>query len=133
MLMMDTSALLKRYVDEPGRDLTLAAMEREPTWCVSSLAITEARIALCRLIEAKALEEVLARLEDDSRQMALVPVDDRCLQRAAEIGCSSSLRALDAIHLAAADRLPKPLRFLTFDARQRSAAVALGLEAIPES
>jgi hypothetical protein len=36
------------------------------------------------------------------------------------------LRITDAIHLAAADRLPKPLTFLTLDANQMPVAEALG-------
>jgi hypothetical protein len=57
----------------------------------------------------------------------VVPVDDLCLARAVEIGCEHRVRTLDAVHLAAAERLPPPVRFLTFDARQGGAAQALGL------
>lgn len=131
MLMIDTSALLKRYIDEPGRDGVLTIMDAEPFWFASLLAITEARIALRRLLDdGSALTEVLRHLDDDASSLTLVPVDDLCLARAAEIGCNTTLRTLDAIHLAAADRLPRPIRFLTFDLRQRAAASSLGYEAV---
>ena len=57
----------------------------------------------------------------------LVPIDDLCLARAREIGCAHQTRTLDSIHLAAAERIPAPSAFLTFDARQRSAATELRL------
>ncbi|MGH8923285.1 MAG: type II toxin-antitoxin system VapC family toxin [Acidimicrobiia bacterium] len=131
MLMIDTSALLKRYIDEPGREGVLSIMDAEPLWFASLLAITEARIALCRLLDDESvLREVLRHLEDDVSSLTLVPVDDLCLERAAEIGCHTTLRTLDAIHLAAADRLPRPVKFLTFDLRQQAAASSLGYEAV---
>ena len=66
-----------------------------------------------------------------SREGGLVPVDERCLSRAAQIGTVFGLRVVDAIHLAAATRLPSPVRYLTLDPRQVLAAVALDLEPVP--
>jgi len=40
------------------------------------------------------------------------------------------LRTVDALHLAAADRLPPPVRFVTFDPRQIPVALALGLDVV---
>ena len=57
----------------------------------------------------------------------VVPIDPACLARAAELGCRYDVRTLDALHLAAADRLPQPLVMLTFDRRQADAARAMGL------
>lgn len=51
--------------------------------------------------------------------------------RAAEIGCSHDVRTLDAIHLAA-DRLPRPYAFLTFDRRQAAAARQMDIDVIGE-
>lgn len=67
----------------------------------------------------------------DLARRLVVPVDPECLARAAELGCALGLRTLDAIHLAAADRLPRPRAFLTFDRRQSDAAVTLGHTVIP--
>jgi predicted nucleic acid-binding protein len=57
-----------------------------------------------------------------------VPVDDRCLAHAVELGATFGLRTVDAVHLAAADRLPRPATYLTFDRRQIPAAAGLGFE-----
>ncbi|MPZ71518.1 MAG: PIN domain-containing protein, partial [Actinobacteria bacterium] len=119
-----------RYLDEPNRADVLRIMDDEPVWCASLLAVTEARITLCRMVDEPALSEVLTHLEADASLLALVPVDDSCLERAAEIGCATGVRTLDAVHLAAADRLPRPIRFLTFDHRQSAAADGLGFEAV---
>jgi hypothetical protein len=37
---------------------------------------------------------------------------------------------VDAIHLAAADRLPRPVRFATFDPSQIPVALALGFQVV---
>jgi hypothetical protein len=47
-----------------------------------------------------------------------------------EVGATFRIRSVDAIHLAAADRLPRPVRYLTFDRRQIPAAAGLGFEVV---
>ncbi|MFQ5558257.1 MAG: hypothetical protein ACE5GB_12225, partial [Acidimicrobiales bacterium] len=66
----------------------------------------------------------------DLDAMIVVPTDERCLARAVELGAQFALRTVDAVHLAALDRLPRPLRYATLDRRQIPAAVALGLEVV---
>ena len=61
-----------------------------------------------------------------------MPVDQACLDRAAELGRTQPLRTVDAVHLAAADRLPPPVTFLTFDPSQMPVALAMGLSVGPE-
>ena len=60
----------------------------------------------------------------------MVPIDQRCLDRAAELSREQPLRTVDALHLAAADRLPRPTTFVTFDPRQIPVALALGYEVV---
>ncbi len=128
MLFLDTSALLKRYVQEDGTALVLQRMEDDPQWVVCAVARPEAEIALCRLgFEPAEQVDPWRNLREDWERCHVVPVDPACLTRAAEIGCRHDLRTLDAVHLAAADRLPRPLVVLTFDRRQADAARSLGL------
>ncbi len=132
MLFLDTSALVKRYVEEDGTALVLRRMGEDPEWVVSAVARTEAEVTLCRLgfesNESAALgAAVRANLREDWERCHVVPVDPACLERAAELGCRHEVRTLDALHLAAADRLPRPLVVLTFDRRQADAARAMGL------
>lgn len=131
MLFLDTSALLKRYVAEDGTPLVLESMERDRGWVASALAYTETQVSLCHLDFAGAgREQARDRLADDWERFVSVPIDGRCLAHAAGIGCAHKLRTLDAIHLATADRLPRPLIFLTFDRRQASAARAMGIDVV---
>ena len=118
MLFLDTSALVKRYVEEDGTGLVLERMGADPEWVVSSVARTEAEITLCRLGFDRDSADVWRRLGDDWERCHVVPVDPDCLERARDIGCRYEGRTRDAIHLAAADRLPRPLVVLTFDHRQ---------------
>jgi len=114
MLFVDSSALVKRYIDEPGRDL-----------------VVEATLILHRLAAGpRQAERLLRLLQADWDAFHVVPVDDRCLHTAAELGANFGLRLAHAVQLAAADRLPRPVRFLTLDDRQIAAAVALDLDVI---
>lgn len=130
-LAVDASALVKRYVREPGRDLVLDAMSADGDWCASALARTEAMVALHQMAIGRRQQLSLwSALRDDWDAFVVVPVDDRCLARAVEIGAGFGVRTVDAIHLAAADRLPRPVSYLTFDHQQIPAAAALGLHVI---
>jgi hypothetical protein len=60
----------------------------------------------------------------------VVPVDQRCLDRAASLARSQPVRLSDAIHFAAAERLPAPIRFVTFDPVQITVALGLGMDVI---
>ena len=128
MIFLDTSALVKRYVDETGTRSVVALMDADPDWAASAAALAEAEIALCHRAQH---ESMLAPLVDALRRdwptFSIVPIDEPCLSRAKEIGCQFGTSALDSIHLAAADRLPRPLTFVTFDRRQAAAAAGMGL------
>jgi predicted nucleic acid-binding protein len=128
MLFLDTSALIKRYVDEDGTELVLRRMDEDRDWAACRVALTEAEITLCRLgFETHEGRLLHQRLRDDWEHFHVVPVDPACLGRAAEIGCEHVLRTLDAMHLAAASRLPEPLVILTFDRRQADAARSMAM------
>jgi uncharacterized protein len=134
-VFLDTSAIVRRYVHAPGRDLVLDAMAADADWCASALCRSEALLALHRLAVAPSqAARMWSRLRDDWDAFVVVPVDDRCLAHAVELGAAYALRTVDAVHLAAADRLPRPASFVTFDRRQIPAAAALGFDVIsPET
>jgi predicted nucleic acid-binding protein len=130
-LALDTSALLARYLDTPTGELVEHAMAADRDWCASELARTEALMAVERLIDDRHDRDLLRRaLLDDWQRIHVVPVDTPCLERAAELGRAQPIRSCDAIHLAAADRLPRPASFVTFDPRQIAVALALGLDVV---
>lgn len=131
----DTSALIKRYVKERGSETARALLRR---FRVLSSAIVTAELmsALGRRRAAgdlgrQALAAILSRLQDDRSSWRLVEVGPPVLSRAEELISTTSLRTLDAIHVASAlvFRGGTGLRvpFVTADTRQRSAATGLGL------
>lgn len=131
MLALDPSALVWRYVPGPHRALVDEAMEAADRWCVSELGRTELLLALHRMAgDPWTAAELATAARADLDAMITVPIDDRCLARAVELGNQFGLRTIDAVHLAAIDRLPRPIRFATLDRRQIPAAVALDLEII---
>lgn len=126
-LFVDSSALVKRYVHGPGHELVVEAMTSDPVWCASMLCRSETLLALHRLAASPQQQARLwSNLRDDWDAFTVVPLDERCLARAVELGAGFGLRTLDALHLAAADRIPRPAAFATFDRHQIPAAAALG-------
>ena len=100
-------------------------------WSASALALTEALPAIDRLTD-----EAVLRLDlEDAVRLAwdhvhVVPVDQRCLDRAAGLAREQPVRLTSAIHLAAAERMPAPVRFVTFDPGQIGVALGLGLDVV---
>ena len=130
-LFVDTSALVRRYLHDRHRPLVLGAMGGTDPWCASALARTEAQLALHRAsVSARQQRALWSALRDEWEAFWVVPLDDRCTARAVELGATYGLRTVDAIHLAAADRLPRPVRYLTFERQQIPAADALGFEVV---
>jgi uncharacterized protein len=130
-LFLDTTALLARFLEGPARPVVLGAMARDHDWCASALALSEALMLVDRLGDDPTRTDELRRaIRDDWERVHVVPVDPRCLDRAAELGRTQPVRTVDAIHLAAADRLPRPLTFVTFDPGQIPVALSLGYEVV---
>lgn len=130
-LFLDSTALLARYLEGTSRDAALAAMAADDDWCASSLALSESLMVVDRLGDDPGRTDELRRaMRDDWERVHVVPVDQRCLDRAAELGRTQPVRTVDAIHLAAADRLPRPLTYLTFDPGQIPVAIALGYDVL---
>jgi predicted nucleic acid-binding protein len=129
VLALDSSALLARYLGGPTRAVVLDAMTADDHWCACALALTEVLVLVERVASFEAERNTLRRaVRDDWERFHVVPVDQACLDRAAELGRTQPVRTVDAIHLAAADRLPRPLTFCTFDPAQIPVALALGFD-----
>ena len=130
-VVLDTSALLALVVEGRGRALVLETLDGDPVWAGSAMALTEALPTIDRLSDE---EIVRADLEDAIRlvwdHLHVVPVDQRCLDRAAALARSQPVRLTDAIHLAAAERMPGPIRFVTFDPTQIGVALGLGFDVV---
>ena len=134
----ETSALVKRYVDEAGRREVLTLLRRHE--CVSSALLPiELRSGLRRRVvdgslEAARLPLILRRVAADRPYWTLVEVGTDVLTAAESLVGAHSIRPLDALHVASAQlfasRLSMPgLLFVSADKRQTETAVAVGLTA----
>jgi predicted nucleic acid-binding protein len=124
---VDSSALLKRYVDEPDSALAERLLLSDRVMVTSWLTLIEVRRNLARLLSGAALRDAKDQFVTDLDAFALVAIDETVCRAAAQIGEQLAVRSLDAIHLASAQRLAIPsLSFVTFDLRQAQAARSLG-------
>ena len=135
----DTSALIKRYVREPGSARVVSLLRRHD---LLSSAITPVEImsGLCRRrrareLSAEAFAVTVSRVQSERIHWELVEVGETVLSRAEEILQGTvPMRALDALHVASlmAFQAAAGIRigFVTGDGRQRDAALLLGLDII---
>lgn len=132
----DTSALVKRYVDEAGRREVLRLLRRHD--CVTSAVLSvELRSALRRRVSEATIDEgrvpeILKRFATDRAFWALVGVTSDVLATAETLVATHPLRTLDAIHVASAQLFAariteSELIFVSADARQTAAAAAVGI------
>jgi predicted nucleic acid-binding protein len=132
----DTSALVKRYVDEPGRREVLQLL-RQNECVTSALLPVELRSGLRRRVaegslDAARIAAILKRVAADRPYWTLVEVGTDVLAGAETLVAAHPIRALDAIHVASAQlfaaRVSMPaVTFVSADKRQTETAVAVGL------
>lgn len=128
---VDSSALLKLYIDEADSRVAQEIIDADPVRVTAWITLVEVRRNLARLLEGPTLTRLREACERDLDAMALVNLDESGWRRAADIGEVLGVRSLDAMHLAAAQQLRVPdLLFCTFDLRQGQAARQLGLRVV---
>lgn len=136
---LDTSALVKRYVAEPGSPLVRSLFARRRKVAISRLAFAEVAAAAARrrregTLSARQQEALLARLEEDLSTFLVVEVRQASLSTVPGLCSRHPLRAYDAVQLAAALLLRQTasaVDFWTTDHALRLAALAEGLRATP--
>jgi predicted nucleic acid-binding protein len=130
-LYVDSSALLKRYVDEPDSAAAESLLRSDPALLTGRHTIVEVRRNLSRLLEETDAAAARSSFADDLRIFSVVELDEATCETAASIAEVTGVRTLDALHLAAAHRIGgSAVPFLTFDVRQAQAARALGLTVV---
>ena len=127
-LYVDSSALLKRYVDEPDSDAADSLLRSDPALLTARHTTVEVRRNLARLLTGRDLAAARSAFAGDLEALSIVELDEVTCEAAATVAEVTGVRTLDALHLAAAQRVGGPaVPFLTFAARQGQAARALGL------
>ncbi len=116
---LDASALLKLVVVERESNALAAELERWPDRVSASIVRVEIHRALHRAGLSKSLHDAADAVLEG---LTLMRVDEHVLGRAATFR-NPQLRALDAIHLAAALSIgDDPAAFITYDAKLARAA-----------
>lgn len=131
LLYLDASALVKLVRAEPETD-ALRAFVADADLATCELALTEVPRAARRVASrdpAFPLDELLRRADVLFDALALVPLE-RALLLAAGAFSEPALRALDALHVAAAISLTPLDAFVSYDARQAAAARLAGLRTV---
>jgi predicted nucleic acid-binding protein len=133
---LDTSALIKLYVQEPQSELVQELVQRASASATHVGAYAELRVAFARLrreerLNDHELNELKSRLEADWAHLVRVEPRHPLLQRAGDLAEAFALRGYDSVHLAAAEHVRIesriPLVFACFDRQLNQAAAVLGM------
>jgi predicted nucleic acid-binding protein len=138
---LDTSALVKRYVDEPGSSETAALIADAGAAATSIATRAEVAAALAKAVRLETLDARAGRhaqraFASQWADYSKVPVNESIVARAESLAWDYSLRGYDAIQLASAltlqDSLGAPVTLATFDRQLWKASKEAGLEVWPE-
>jgi predicted nucleic acid-binding protein len=126
-IFVDSSALLKRYIDEEDRDRFVELLDADTSWVLARHARVEIRRALVTRLEPEPLSVARERFESDWSRSTIAELDDSTCELAGDLAEATGARTLDALHFAAAHRAGGgALPFLTADVRQAMIARSLG-------
>lgn len=130
-LYVDSSALLKRYLDEEDRETFEGFLHGDPSWVMARHASVEVRRALTQHLDGADLAEGRRRFSEDWARSTVVELDEHTCELACDLAEVTGARTLDALHLAAAQRVGGgALPFLTADIRQAQIARSLGWDVL---
>lgn len=123
ILYLDTSALIKVYVREPGREVVKEAVEGSSKIATAMVSYAEARATFARLLREEGLTEeehanVVGALNERWRTYEKPSVTESVVRLAGDFAQRYALRGYDSIQLASAfvcHGRYRDLRFLAFD------------------
>jgi predicted nucleic acid-binding protein len=107
MLFLDTSALVKVYISEPGSERMREAAAGDEPKVASVLAFAEMHATFARrgreeLLTPSELEQVQRDFGDDWEKLTRISVGDAVLRLVPGLCERHPLRGADAVHLASA-------------------------------
>ncbi|MFL6274694.1 MAG: type II toxin-antitoxin system VapC family toxin [Blastocatellia bacterium] len=136
---LDSSALVKRYVREPGSSWLRTELARNEL-LIAQITPVELIAAICKRYRAGDISRFTFyqsryHLLQDFKAQAykVIALNDRIIKAAQDLTCAQNLRAYDAVQLATAFYAINALKsprfiFITADARLEAAAIAEGLQ-----
>jgi len=136
ILYLDSSAYIKNYIQEQGREYVVELMAGSGMIASHELAYIEISAAFERAYREQRLDAEQSRqahfeFNEDWPATVVIGTDDRLLKDAAGLVRQFPLKAYDAIHLAAARALRQEMNveivFVCFDRQLNRAARQSGL------
>ncbi|CAN5558785.1 hypothetical protein BH10CHL1_BH10CHL1_43190 [soil metagenome] len=136
---LDSSAIVKFYITEPGSTWSRRIIESKTNVCtVCDICLPEVTAALAQMYRSKrfsrtVMMDTYQRFLTDLRQSLFVshPVDKPTLSLAAELALRRTLKGYDAVQVAAAvlvnNKIKGEFVFITGDKKMLNAAQAEGL------
>lgn len=130
-LLVDTSSLAKRYIQESGSEQLDALLQQASELAVCVILVPELISALNRRLREGALageqyQSVKVLLLNDLRDVTVLQLTPVVISRSVSLLENSALRAMDALHVACALEWKADL-FVTSDKRQFDSAISSGL------
>lgn len=142
ILYLDTSALIKLYVAEPGAKEIRKAVARAQASSTHLIAYAETCAALAKAarvgrISPSDINKYRRLFDQDWEQLDVVTPDAVMIHRAGDLALGFDLRSYDSVHLAAAEALAvvvgrQELLFGAFDVNLNKAARELGLQLVSD-
>ena len=129
-LYVDSSAVMKRYLDERDAQVAVDLMASDPVLATSTITEIEVRRNLARLLDGSDLDRARRSFIEDLDAMALIAVDPTVCNEASRIAEQTLCRSLDSIHVGSALRAGRGTTLLTFDLRQAQTARSAGLNVV---
>jgi predicted nucleic acid-binding protein len=138
---LDSSAIVKLYVDEEASDTVRELVDSSVVVATSGVAYAEVRAAFARGLREGALDEAgyrraVASFHADWPTFLCLEAVNSLLFLAGDLTEEYRLRGFDAIHLAAAivlqRKVKEPITFACWDSRLWEAAVTHGLSVLPK-
>jgi predicted nucleic acid-binding protein len=140
-LYLDTSALVKRYVEETGSEDVLDWMDRAEMIGTGLVTRAEVASAITRATRMNYLtnqtsRKTLDKFRQEWESIHRLPTNEELIARADFMACQYGLRGYDAVHLAATliwqEALMEPVTLATYDQELAIAGRNSGLQVLPE-
>ena len=134
MIYLDASALVKLVIEEPETSQLRTAVSGRADIVSSLISRVELARALQRVtaagrVSSRQLQVLRERAEQAFARLGLLPIDDQVVRLAQSVE-PTSLRSLDAIHLATALSIGTVEAVITYDNRLAKASVRNGLSVL---
>jgi uncharacterized protein len=137
---LDSSALVKRYLEEPGSSEVVRLLQEAKKR--GTVAITRAEVIAgfakgirVGTVKREVAEAAHQAFQTDWPRLAHFRVTNLLIDRSCELAWRFGLRGYDSVQLAAAsmwlDAVNGPVVMVTFDVRLWEAAVSIGLDPYP--